>query len=76
MAGRGGAGAGSGVGLGAWGAGLAMDAKRNQGRVGAGWFDIMRRGLKRFKDQRLKTKCSRNDERMGTGINDYQNVLI
>ena len=46
MAGRGGAGAGSGVGLGAWGAGLAMDAKRNQGRVGAGWFDIMRRGLK------------------------------
>lgn len=47
MAGRGGAGAGS------WGGDLDMDVNRNQGRVGAGWFDIMQTGLK---DQRLKSK--------------------
>lgn len=49
-AGRGGAGGGSGVGVGAWGAGLDMEAKRNQGRVGAGWSDIMA--------QVMKTKCT------------------
>lgn len=53
MAGRGGAGAGS------WDGALDMDVNRNQGRVDAGWFDIMRSGLK---DQRLQSKCTRNDD--------------